>query len=157
MFQEDTVVSSDISLFTDASNIGMGGVFEDEWFSVEWPSHIAGDQCSTNFQEMFAILTAVTIWGGKLKNKQILIYCDNETAVSIINSGTCKSSKMMIIVRKIFFVCAEHNISIFSEHIPGYSNELADSLSRLQVERFTHLHPTASATPVVVPTTIWNI
>ena len=116
MFQEDIAIASELSLFTDASNTGMGGVFQNKWFSAQWPHYMAGNNCSTNFQEIFAIFT--TIWASKLRNKQLLIHCDNETVVSIINSGTCKSSNMMTVVRKIFFICAKHNISIFSNTYP---------------------------------------
>ena len=157
MFQEDIITSVDLFLFTDASDIGMGGLFRDEWFSIKWPRHLSSDYCSTNFQEIFAILTAVTTWAKKLSNKQILFYCDNETVVKILNAGCCKSSKMIMkVVRKIFYVCARHNISLRAEHIPGLCNDIADALSRLQVERFRHLHPTASDAPTPVPPTVWN-
>ena len=61
MFQEDLAIASELSLFTDASNTGMGGVFQNKWFSAQWPPHMAGDNCSTNFQEFFAIFTALTM------------------------------------------------------------------------------------------------
>ena len=158
LIQHDLRTSSDLSLFTDASDIGMGGVFDDKWFSTTWPLHFSGDNCSTNFQELFAIFTAITIWADMLSNKQILIHCDNQTIVSVINAGTCKSSTtIMTVIRKLFFVCARHNISILAKHIPGHFNDQADALSRLQVARFNHLHPTAAKNPTSVPATIWNI
>ena len=106
---------------------------------------------------MFAIFTPITIWADQLSNNQILIHCDNQTIVSVINAGTCKSSTIMTVIRKLFFVCARHNISILAKHVPGHFNDQADALSRLQVERFNHLHPTAATNPTSVPATIWNI
>ena len=100
MFQEDIITSVDLFFFTDASDIGMGGSFRDEWFSIRWPRHLS--------------------WAKKLSSKQILFYCDNETVVEILNAGCCKSSKMIMkVVRKLFYVCARHNISLRAEHIPG--------------------------------------
>ena len=89
----------------------MGVGLGNNWFSVGWPRGFSADCRSTNFQEIFAIFTAVTIWGSELCNKQILIYCDNETVVTVINSGTCKNNRIMDVVRGIFFVCAKNNIA----------------------------------------------
>ena len=157
MFQEDIVSSYDLSLSTDASNIGMGGVFRDEWFSIEWPTAFSSDLCSTNYQEIFAIFTAVTLWAGRLSNKQILVLCDNETIVTVLTSGTCTSEKIMKVVWKMFYICAENNLSLTFEHVPGFANAMADVLSRLQVERFKTLHPTANKYPSRIPASIWNI
>ena len=156
-FQEGISTSFDLWFFTDASDVGMGGVLGNNWFSVGWPRGFSADCCSTNFQEIFAIFTAVTIWGSELCNKQILIYCDNETVVTVVNSGTCKNNRIMDVVRGIFFVCAKNNISLFAEHVPGVENEMADALSRLQVERFARLHPTARKTSTPVPRSVWTI
>ena len=103
------------------------------------------------------VFTAVTIWGSELCNKQILIYCDNETVVTVINSGKCKNNRIMDVVRGIFFVCARNNISLFAEHVRGVENEMADALSRLQEERFARLHPTARKTSTPVPRSAWTI
>ena len=157
LFQDDVTSSFDLSLFTDASDIGMGGVLGDDWFSAKWPTKFSSSCCSTNFQEIFAIYTAVTIWENKLQNKQILIHCDNETVVTVINSGSCKNDRIMDVVRNLFFVCAKNNISISSQHVPGLENGKADALSRLQGDRFALLHPTAREKQTVVPPAIWNI
>ena len=157
LFQEEVITSFDLSLFTDASDIGMGGVLGIDWFSVGWPHGFSADYCSTNFQEIFAVYTAVTIWAAKLCNKQILIHCDNETVVAVINSGTCKNNRIMDVVRSMFFVCAKNNISLFAKHVPGLDNATADALSRLQGERFARLLPTARNKPTEIPPTIWNI
>ena len=37
--------------------------------------------------EMLNILVAVRVWGKNLKNKRILIKCDNQPVVSVLNSG----------------------------------------------------------------------
>ena len=157
LIQNDVETSSDVSLFIDASDVGMGGVFEDKWFAITWPRHFSGDNYSTNFQELFAIFTAVTVWAGQLSNKQILIHCDNQTIVSVLNAGSCKNGIIMTVIRKLFFVCAQNNISIWAKHVPGNFNDRADALSRLQVERFASLHQTAAKNPTTVPASIWNI
>ena len=99
----------------------------------------------------------MTVWASKVCNKQILIYCDNETVVTVINSGTCKNDRIMDVVRSMFFVCAKNNINIFAKHVPGLENEMADALSRLQGDRFAQLLPTAKKHPSAIPSTIWNI
>jgi hypothetical protein len=37
---------------------------------------------------MLVVIVAVQIWGKKLKGKTLLIFCDNEASVTVINSGS---------------------------------------------------------------------
>ena len=45
----------------------------------------------------------------------------------------------MFFVRKLVLVCLNYNICLKSKHVPGLQNELADSLSRLQLQTFKQL------------------
>ena len=47
----------------------------------------------------------------------------------------------MAFVRKLVSICFHHNILFKAKHIRGIHNNLADALSRLQVQTFRHLAP----------------
>ena len=151
-FQEDFISSEDLFFFTDASKLGIGGVLYNKWFSAEWPSSF--HTLDINFQEMFAIYAALTIWAPLLSNKQIIVHCDNLDVVTIWSKGTTKHSHIMHLIRLVFFICASHNINLIAKHIPGSYNILADSLSRLQVRKFRKLHPSAETEQRQIPTSI---
>ena len=154
-FQEDLISTEALMLFTDASNLGMGGVFENRWFVSPWPDHFLG--FDINFKEIFAIFAAICTWAKFLANKQILVYCDNLNIVTVWKTGTCRNPHIMKVIRAVFLSCASHNINLLATHIEGKINIQADLLSRMQVGKFHQVQPLAEKDPCQVPTYIWDI
>lgn len=70
------------------------------------------------------------MWGDKFKGKRILIFCDNEASVKVINSGSSKDAFMQNCLRELCFIAAIHQFEIRAKHILGEENRLADYLSR---------------------------
>ena len=155
LFQEELVSSVSLNLFTDASNLGIGGTLGNKWFSCEWPAGFL--QFHINFKEVFAIYVAIATWATHLRNKQIVVFCDNLAIVSVWKSGTCKEPRIMKIIRALFFLCASNNTNLICQHIEGHNNVHADFLSRLQVNRFLAAHPDADNSPSRIPTEVWDI
>ena len=155
LFQDPVVSSFSINLFTDASDLGLGGVFGSKWFSCQWPDSFV--QFHINFKEIFAIFAAVAAWAHFLANKQIIFHCDNLAIVSVWQSGSCKNPDIMRVMRALFFTCAVHNINLLTTHIPGSSNIAADLLSRLQVPKFRFEKPDSDPEPTPLPDSIWQI
>ena len=153
--QDDPVSSRDISLFTDASDLGFGCVFGNEWTYGRWPAEWLAQPIFV--REFFGIWVAVRTWGYLWVNKQILIHTDNMAAKDIWEKGTAKNKVIMLIVRVMFMYAARNNINILLKYIPGKKNVLADLLSRLQVTEFLHLHPNANAVPTIVPEEVWQV
>ena len=87
-----------------------------------------------NVKEHFEVFT----WGNQLKDKQIILYTDNEALYSVWQSGSSKGNNMHYI-KHLFLFVAKLNISLLIKHTPGYSNVKADLLSHLQVSRFHQL------------------
>jgi hypothetical protein len=55
-------------------------------------------------------------------------------------------------IDKVLLMCAAtYNFAIYSEHLPGKLNFLADSLSRFQIEKFRQLAPDSEATATPCP------
>ena len=155
IIQSTPVSSADLCLFTDASDMGLGGVYRNKWFFSGWSR--GWDQLHINVRELFAVWVALRTWGSEWVDQQILIYTDNESITHVWRTGTCKDKTMMRIVRALFFFAAQHNINVLMRHVPGCYNVNADLLSRLQVTRFRDRHPSAAPFPSPIPTDVWDV
>ena len=87
----------DVQIFTDASLIGMGGIKNKQWFSVNWPE--GWSNMHINVLELFAVATAIIMWLDKYYNCNVLIYTDNKPIVDIWMTGSTHNKQMMIIIR----------------------------------------------------------
>ena len=154
-FCVEQLLSSDLSLATDASSLGIGAVCGSSWFSVQIPSHL--HHIHINAFELFAIFAAVVVWGHTWANKRVLFLTDNTCVVQVASAGTCKNEVIMRILRSMFMFTATWNIRLTFRHIPGSSNLYADLLSRLQVQQFRQAMPSADRSPSVVPERIWQV
>lgn len=154
--------SADICLFTDSAGghgMGFGAYFQGKWVNGVWPDlwHQTGLTKDITVLEFFPILVSVCIWAVHLNNKKILFKCDNLSVVHILNTQTSKSEQIMVMVRALTLKCLQHNIVLKAEHIPGYTNNITDSLSRFQMARFRELAPNAEREPELMPTQLWSI
>ena len=89
--------------------------------------------------------------GGEWRNRRIQFDCDNQSVVAIINSGTSKDNHIMQLVRELFLCAARMNFTIIEKHVPRKDNNIADSLSRFNMQVCHQLVPHAHLTPVMVP------
>lgn len=132
--------SCKLSLYTDASGaIGFGAVFGSRWCYGRWPQ--AWAYCNIAILEFYPIVLSLYLWGHEMSNQCVLFFTDNEALVHVINKQSCKDKPLMSFVRKLVSICLRHNIVFKAKHIPGIYNNLADSLSRLQVQTFRRLAP----------------
>lgn len=125
--------SSELSLLSDSSKIGYGGVFGTHFIYGSFP--LAWQKFDIQFLEIFPIFVLVNVFKFSLANKNILFFCDNSAVVSPINKQTSKNKLVMVILRKLVLTFLKHNIKFRATHIPGKNNILCDKLSRLQVSR----------------------
>ena len=79
------------------------------------------------------------------------IIAGNEALVYVPNKNTCKNKALMVFVIQLVLICLKHNIYFRAKHVPGIFNELADSLSRLQVQKFRMLAPQGQPYPTPIP------
>ena len=141
--------SPDFQLFTDAAAAtGYGAFFKGHWIAHRWTP--AQEQLSLTWKELFPIAIACRVWGPSWSQKKLLVHCDNAAVVDIMASGTCRDRHVMALVRDIFFSAAKGDFVIFVQHISGVDNSIADSLSRLKVQRFRQLVPEADPYPTAM-------
>jgi hypothetical protein len=74
-----------------------------------------------------------------LKGLRILIFCDNASVVSIVNTGASRCPLVMCLVRALFDVCVFHDFDVRLRHVPGVENVAADRLSRMDYRSFEEL------------------
>ena len=87
----------------------------------------------------------------ELQNKQVLFITDNESIVYVINKQTAKDRKLLSLLCTLVLICLQNNILCRAHHIEGARNILADSLSRLQVDKFKTLAPGMNPQPTILP------
>ena len=153
----DWELNDHVDMHTDAAGtIGYGAYLQGHWTAGAWPDWVLQGDYSITFKELVPIVLTVFLWGHILANKKVLIYCDNEAVVHCINNQTSKSKPVLQLIRRFVLKCLRTNIVFQARHMPGQLNSIADSLSRLQWERFRRLAPGADSHLTPVPSTIWQ-
>ncbi|XP_052806563.1 uncharacterized protein LOC128235808 [Mya arenaria] len=144
--------STALDLYTDASNIGFGGYFNDRYFAGVWPVDSVWHTLHITVKELFPLVLALELWGSLLQNKCIVFHSDIEAVVHIINKQSSKDKHLMKLVRRFVVKTLQHNVLCRAEHIPGSHNILADFLSRDQVDKYLRScpanHPVLEPIPV---------
>jgi hypothetical protein len=75
------------------------------------------------------------IWGKQFGGKNVLVYCDNEASVKVLNSGFTKDEFMQCCLRESCFIAATREFEIRAKHIAGKENRIADYLSRWNLDK----------------------
>ena len=146
---------SDICLSTDASKIGLGGVFGNHWIQHPWPKTMnaltVGKAIDIDYLELFAIYAACATWGTQWASNRIVVCTDNRPIIDVWRAGTSKSKSLMSLVRLIFMEAAKHQYRLALKFVPGKTNVHADLISRFQMNRFFTTHPLADRHPTPLP------
>ena len=157
MIPPPPITTIDLRLFTDASGVGFGCVYGSHWAYGSWGwDWRPTKECNINVRELFAVWAAVYTWGAEWKNREVVVFTDNDSIIEVWKTGTCTNKYMMILVRALFFHAAQLNMNIIMSHIPGKLNTNADLLSRFQVDEFRRRNPAADPEPTVLPEEVWD-
>jgi hypothetical protein len=74
------------------------------------------------------------MWGNQWLGKRIIVKCDNEASVIVMNSGRSKDPFMQACLRELAFVSARYQVEVRGEHVAGISNRIPDALSRWSLD-----------------------
>jgi hypothetical protein len=156
MFYEPHLTSaSDIALFTAVSNCGFAGFYKGMWFVESWSDNlptIDDETLSLTFRELVPVCASALIWAKHWRCKRIKFKCDNLATVNIICRGRSKEPVLMKLMRTLVMCAANNNFAIYGEILPSAENDLANSLSHFQMDRFRRLAPGADWHPTPCPT-----
>jgi hypothetical protein len=125
----------DSILSTDSCLTSCGGWCSKQYFSTVFPQPILSQNLCINSLELLTVMVSLRLWAKFLVNKRILIHCDNEASVCVLNSGRSKDKFMLQCLREIAFTAAKQNFQIKAIHVKGVDNRIADLLSRAPVSQ----------------------
>ena len=105
---------------------GCGAWRQTEWFQFPWPQNFIQQPIAT--KELLPVVLACLVWGRLWRSQHVLVHCDNQAVVSVVNSGYSKDSSLMQLLRCLFFIKASFKISLNAIHIKGEDNVKVDAL-----------------------------
>jgi hypothetical protein len=142
----------DLELFTDSVQFGCGAMSGQQWAFMQWSAEWERSEIikDITFLELVPIAMAFDIWGKKLAGKGVILHTDNQSLISIINTKTSKSKRVMHFLRKLALQGLVYSIQFKAVHITGRLNVKADSLSRQQRTRFRASFPSAEEQPTKI-------
>ena len=79
------------------------------------------------------------------------VRCNNSAVVAILNLGNSQDTEAMHPIRCLAFIKAKFQFGLFASHTQGIKNDLADALSRNNVDYFHNHHPQAHQNPTSIP------
>ena len=153
--------AQEIDFYMDASRnpkLGFGGKCEKSFMFSQWSyNFIKKYNPGIEYLELFALTAGVLAWGSRFASKQIILFTDNEGVKHMVNNTSAKGKNCMVLIRILVLFQMKHNMRIYAKHVPTKLNGVADSLSRLQFNRFDRLIKPESRDDHVtpIPQEIW--
>ncbi len=144
MFPEPCNELNTAQVWSDASNLAIGGVHNLSWFAIpftgssEWWAEMP-----IHWREMLAVCKVVATFGKLYANKRLLLRIDNQAVCQAVNTGTIKCEPTMELVRSLYFIMVEYNIECKALYVNTNANVLADLLSRMEINKFMCSMPEA--------------
>lgn len=135
-----------INFFTDGAlnsrRIGVGGLYTRSWFTGEIPTDDYDeirDRINIQIIELYSMLLGIYLWIDRLRNRRVVLFCDNESVVHMINKSTSSCGVCMVMLRLITLWSMKFNVRIFASHVRSEDNDCADLLSRRKIPEFLEL------------------
>ena len=150
------IVGTELEFFSDTSlneHFGIGARYNNQWFFfAKWPENFVKN-CNPSIQyiELLGLTMAVFTWIKSLAHKRVIIFCDNQPVCDMVNHTSTGDENCMFLMRKLVLKCLEYDCRIFAKHIKSEENEIADSLSRMDFNRFITLAKKRGLRPCPVP------
>ena len=132
-----------LNFYSDASanpRLGFGAIFENRWIWAQWEEFfVSKAKPSIEYLELVGVVAAMLTWGHLLRNKRVIVFCDNSSVVGMINNMTSSCKNCMYLLHLLTLNNIISNRITFARHVLGIHNNLSDALSRLQFDRFWRL------------------
>ena len=95
--------AEEIGFASDASrnrNFGMGCIFGTRWLYAMWePGYIDKFQPSIEYLELLALTAGILIWEFELRNIRMIVDCDNQVVVHMVNQLKSSCPNCMKLIR----------------------------------------------------------
>ena len=140
-----SITAETLNFYSDASanaQLGFGVIFGDEWTFGKWEENFV-DECkpSIEFLELFTLCVGIYTWQNKITRTRVIVFCDNEAVVHMINNSSSSCEYCMKLLRLLTLNNLLWDRRVFTRHMRGKDNKLSDALSHMQFNRFFDLAP----------------
>ena len=154
--------ASELNFYTDSSGtIGFGCFFDGRWTCGTWTcSFLRNCKPSIEYLELYALCVVILMWemDPRLRNNRVIIWCDNQAVVSMVNETTSSCRNCMYLLRRLVLNNLKFNRRVFVKYVTSSANILADSLSRCKWETFwKHAPGHTRDSPDEIPQDLKNI
>ena len=97
-----STIAEELQFFSDAllnSSLGFGARFDREWTYAQWPcDFITVCKSSIEYVELYALVLTAYVWSHKLSNRRVIVYCDNESVMYMVNDSMSSCANCMILL-----------------------------------------------------------
>ena len=156
--------ADEIDMYSDASGnfrLGFGAICGSSYICRKWDVFTRCVNPSIEYLELYAVTAAVLSWLKWFKNRRIILFCDNNSVVYMLNSQSSRCKNCMILIRMITMESLLQNTRVFAKHVRTEDNPGADALSRLNWSKFVNtMHKQdkeIDENETKVPEAIWPI
>ena len=139
--------------------LGFGAFFDRHWLYSKWEKgFMAKFDPSIEYLELFAVCAGIFTWAHHLRNCRIIIFCDNQSVVSMINNTTSSCKNCMVLLRMLVLNGLVFNRKVLVRYISSKDNILSDALSRQRLNIFWKNAPNNMfKTPEQIPAILWPL
>ena len=124
-----------MTVITDACPIGGAGVFDGDWFYVNWMADSPSlAHLHINYKELLCTILAARRWAPFWKDRIVVFYTDSMVTKGMLQKGKCRDPVVRSLLKELYMLAVVHNFHIEARHIPGVENVLADSISRMHMQ-----------------------
>ena len=110
-----------LDMYSDASgnwSLGMGAYCDRSWSYTQWDyEFMRSHEPSIEFLELYAVMVGVLNWLHRWRNSRIVLFCDNESVVEMINSTSSRCRNCMVLLRILVLEGLICNTRIFAKHV----------------------------------------
>ena len=155
-----TAIIWDTRIYTDSSknpHLGCGGVHVNQWFALGWdPVFVKEMDPSIEYLELYVLVVGVHLWISQYANSHILIHCDNQAVVAMVNNTTSSCKHCMILLRLMVLQSLILNVKISARYVRSSLNQRSDALSRKKFDLFWRLSSSRTEKlPLKIPHHLW--
>ena len=118
----------------------------------KWDSEfIKAADPSIAYLELYELVGTVLNWIHNYKNKRIILFCDNQSVVQMVNNTTSSCKNCMVLIRILVLKSLTENVRIFAKYIKSKDNRASDYLSHLKICQFKSLPQIWDTYPTPIP------
>ena len=152
-------MASEMLFYSNASakfDLGFSAILGQKWLKGVWePGFIENNEPSIEYLELYTLCAGILTWKKHLTNIHMLVHCDNQAVVAMINGLASKCGNCMTLLQILILDGLIHNRKISTVYITSRDNFLSDALSRGQMNHFKWLGPHMNLEQDQISSKIW--